>query len=152
MSPQGKTDSGTMTDRQIRTHISSSLRAAYHVHLPVRRCVSVLPPECQPNNLVAVSRQAEGVDQPGDMHMRKRSRRRTTWVPPDDTTILAINSGAHSDTRSLVNTSTKAINRPDAERRRQRNPPAAASEQAPSQEARKPLQEKQNQACAYISV
>ena len=152
MSPQGKSDSGTMTDRQIRTHNSSSLRAAYHVRLPVRRCVSVLPPECQSNNLVAVSRQAKGVDQPDDKHMRKRSRRRNIWVPPDDTTILAIYSGAHSDTWSLANSSTKAINQPDAERRRQRNPFAAASEQAPSQEARKPLQENENQACAYISV
>ena len=121
MSPQGKNDPGTMTDRQTKTHSSSGLRAAYHIQLPVRCCVSALPPECQSNNSAAVSRQAEGVDQPDDKHMRKRSRRRTIWVSSDDTMILAIHPGAHSDTWSLVNSSNKAINQPDAESRRQKN-------------------------------
>ena len=137
-----------MTNRQTKTHNFPGLRTAYHVQLPVRRCVSVLPPGCQSNNSAAVSRQAEGVDQPADKHMRKRSLKRTIWVPSDDTTNLTIHPGTHSDKMSLANSSTKAINQPDAERRRQKKPFAAASEQAPLQGALKPSQKNGNQVCA----
>ena len=110
-----------MTDRQTKTLNSPGHRTACHVQLPVRRCVSFLPPGCQSNNSAAVSRQAEGVDQLDDKHMRKRSLRQTIWVPSDDTTNLTIHRGTHSDKRSFANSSTKAINQPDAERRRQKN-------------------------------
>lgn len=97
-----------------------------------------------------IPNQGKGIDQQGDNHIRKKRRRRTIWVPSDDTTILTIHPGIQSDAKGLNDTLLKVVNQPHATERRQKKPLAAALKRAPLQPTLKPLQESEDQQGSYI--
>jgi len=84
-------------------------------------------------------------------------RRRTIYIPSDDTTIFTIHPGLQSDVRGLCDCSLNAITQSDAGRfeeapnaiaqgqRAIRRPLAAAPKRAPLQPTLRPLQEREHQ-------
>ena len=90
------------------------------------------------------------------IHMHKKPRRRTIYVPSDDTTIFTIHPGIQSDTRALSDYSFNVMGpseparlevQPPGKSLRQMNrkPLAAAPKRAPLQPTLKPLQETEDQ-------
>ena len=84
--------------------------------------------------------------------IRNKPRRRTIYVPSDDTTILTIHPGMQCDTIALSDCSFKALKQSDAiiintqpqgrlQQQRNRMPLAAAPKRVPLQPTLKPLQE-----------
>lgn len=84
--------------------------------------------------------------------IRNKPRRRTIYVPSDDTTILTIHPGMQCDTMALSDCSFKALKQSDAiiintqpqgrlQQQRNRMPLAAAPKRVPLQPTLKPLQE-----------
>lgn len=141
-----------MFGRQKNAHSPTSFGVASQVSLPAGRCFSVLHSERHPNDSKTVPNQGKGIDQQGDKYIRKKPRRRTIWVPSDDTTILTIHPGIQSDARSLNDSLFTVANQPHARERRRRKPLAAAPKRAPLQTALKSLQETEGQQGSYISM
>ena len=120
-----------------------------------RRRASILPPKRADVllNPTHVPRNAQAACSEEDTtQIRKKPRRRTIYVPSDDTTILTIHPGVEYDTRSLSDCSFKAFSQSDAthidiqtqgrlQQQRNRMPLAAAPKRVPLQQTLKPLQE-----------
>ena len=98
-------------------------------------------------------RNDQGAYRGGDTtQIRKKPRRRTIYVPSDDTTILTIHPGVQCDTRTLSDYSFKALKQSDAtlidtqpqgrlQQQGNRMPLVAAPKRVPLQPTLKPLQE-----------
>ena len=120
-----------------------------------RRRASILPPKRADVSLNSahVPRNAQAAYRKEDTtQIRKKPRRRTIYVPSDDTTILTIHPGVQCDTRALSDYSFKAFSQTDAthidiqtqgrlQQQRNRMPLAAAPKRVPLQPTLKPLQE-----------
>lgn len=149
----------------------------YHYKRSERATVSDIPqltnkgplPALRHTSVLSVSRQGElddpkiikhqheGANQQAVTHMHKKPRRRTIYVPSDDTTVFTIHPGMHSDARNLADYSLSAITQSDAGRcepapggigqgqRANRKPLAAAPKRAPLQPTLKTLQETEDQ-------
>lgn len=135
-------------DAQTNTHVCVGYGAACQVLLPARRRVSLLASERHLNNSTAFPSQGNSVNQHDDKHTRKNRRRRTIWVPSDDTTILTIHPGIQSDANSLL----KVINQSDAGNRGRRKPLAAAPKRAALQPALKHIQESKDHHGSYVPM
>lgn len=133
---------------QTKAHNSVDRGAVCQLLLPARRGVSVLPSERHPTSSTAPPIQGNGINRHVDKHTRKNPRRRTIWVPSDDTTILKIHPGVQSGPKFLL----RGTNQPDAGKRGQRKPLAAAPKRAALQPARKHLQESIDQHDSYVSI
>ena len=120
-----------------------------------RRRASILPPKRADVSLnpAHVPRNAQAARREDDTtQVRKKPRRRTIYVPSDDTTILTIHPGVQCDTRALSDYSFKTFSPSDAthidiqtqgrlQQQRNRMPFAAAPKRVPLQPTLKPLQE-----------
>ena len=119
-----------------------------------RRRASILPSKRADVSLnpANVPRYAQATCKEEDpTQIRKKPRRRTIYVPSDDTTILTIHPGVQYDTRALSDYSSKAFSQSDAthtdiqtgrlQQQRNRMPLAAAPKRVPLQPTLKPLQE-----------
>ena len=120
-----------------------------------RRRASILPPKRADVSLnpahIPPSAQAAYKEEDATQ-VRKKPRRRTIYVPSDDTTILTIHPGVQCDTRALSDYSLKAFGPSDAthidtqtqgrlQQQSSRMPLAAAPKRVPLQPTLKPLQE-----------
>ena len=126
--------------------------------LPARRRTSMLlpkPTEGAPN-FNKVPQHVEGVPEKEVTHMHKKPRRRTIYVPSDNTTIFTIHPGIHNHTRALNDYSLNVIGHSEAaqleaqpqgksQQQMKRKPLAAAPKRAPLQPTLKPLQETEDQ-------
>lgn len=112
-----------ISNRQNITHVQTGTGAAFQVNLPPRRHVSVLRSDRHPNKSNKIPNQGKGID---EKHIRKKPRRRSTWVPFDETPFLTIHPS-------------------DVGKNLQRKPLAPALKRAPLQPTLKPLQESENQ-------
>ena len=97
--------------------------------------------------------------QPSEVNIYKKPRRRTIYVPSDDTTVFTIHPGMQAKGRSLEDISLGTIDYiknsasrslgdsiyPAREKDNQRKPLAAAPKRAPLQPTLKPLQEHEEQ-------
>ncbi|KAL2048444.1 hypothetical protein N7G274_000356 [Stereocaulon virgatum] len=126
--------------------------------LPARRRASLILPKraediASHTNLPPNLADSQGK---GTIHMHKKPRRRTIYVPSDDTTIFTIHPGIQSDTRALSDYSFNVMGpsepakleiQPPGKSLRQMNrkPLAAAPKRAPLQPTLKPLQETEDQ-------
>ena len=119
-----------------------------------RRHASIIPPNRGESSLnpANVPRYAQAACREEDTtQIHKKPRRRTIYVPSDDTTILTIHPGVQHDTRALSDYSFKASSQCDVTRtdietgrlqqQRNRMPLAAAPKRVPLQPTLKPLQE-----------
>ena len=122
--------------------------------LPARRRASVLLPKRADDPVTHTNfpPQADGAYEKDITQMHKKPRRRTIYVPSDDTTIFTIHPGIQSDTRALIDYSFSAIGHSEAtklevqpqgksQQQMNRKPLAAAPKRAPLQPTLKPLQE-----------
>ena len=114
--------------------------------LPARRRASVLLPKRvdDPATRTNFPPQTDGAYEKGITQMHKKPRRRTIYVPSDDTTIFTIHPGIQSDTRALIDYSFSAIRHSEATKLEvhpqgkshqqiNRKPLAAAPKRAPLQ-------------------
>ncbi|MCJ1457435.1 hypothetical protein MMC28_007803 [Mycoblastus sanguinarius] len=142
-------------ERKILCHDSQSLRATTLGLKPARRQVSVLVSgRADESDNLTTCRQHPGKIDPQDVvHMRKKPRRRTIYVPSEDTTIFTIHPGIEPDARCLDEYSLSSFSPCNDEKperlssgstqlqRRLRRPLATAPKRAPLQPMLKPLQE-----------
>ena len=140
----------TLVVRSSETSTQDS--AGPQVFLPARRCVSVLRSERHPMDSTTVPNQGKGIDQQDDKHIQRKARRRTIWIPSDDTTILTIHPGFRSDARIPNDSSRRVVSQSGVGERRQRKPLAAAPKRAPLQPTLKPLQISEEQQGSYIPI
>ena len=152
-------DAGAATAQKTNYHNRSNnqptpIKQIADLGVPRRRASILAPKRADVSlNPTHVPRNVQGACGEADTtQIRKKPRRRTIYVPSDDTTILTIHPGVQYETRALSDYSFKALSQTDAmpidiqtqgrlQQQRNRMPLAAAPKRVPLQPTLKPLQE-----------
>jgi len=150
-------------DNEFQPAVNRISQAAELRSKPARRRLSLLLSErlggLDPRTTDGHKHRTATQNQPGVIHMRKKPRRRTIYLPSEDTTIFTIHPGLQSTARGLEGFLLSPVNHtdnvnPDPSKRASsqaelndnpRKPLAAAPKRAPLQPTLKPLQEHDDQ-------
>lgn len=135
-----------------RTESAALMDRAWNIGL----CRASLLPSNRPgtsDTLMAMKDHPEDTDRQAMTQTRKKPRRRTIYVPSDDTSILTIHPGIQSRARDADDYSSRAIDRAGTgltageigQAQRARRQLTAAPRRGPLQPTLKPLQEMENQ-------
>lgn len=110
------------------------------------------PSERHHNDSFTFPDQDKATNHQDDEYIRKKPRRRTIWVPSNDTTILTIHPGVQSDAKIVNDSFLGVTNHPNARDRRQKKPLAVIPKRAPLQPMMKSLQGNEDPQGSSISM